>query len=179
MYYGLKVDGQYIVLGDLFGSLSGVTVSADWDATALVISQGALAAYTYFSYQPGTNGTFVATIPFGYAANSTQKDLDTALLVIVYDSAGNVQQQTFYLSTAAGYGQLTPAPASQLFAVYAELDGDQMVWAASDKIFNPNQDFSLDLEPLSTAAANTTAFGLLYAQDYAGQEGQCSWEGEL
>ncbi|HSI04320.1 MAG: clostripain-related cysteine peptidase [Myxococcota bacterium] len=179
MYYGLKIDGQYIALGDTFGSLAGMTVSADWDRTALVVSQGSLAEYTYFSYQPGANGTFVATIPFGYAANSSQQDLDTALLVIVYDSAGNVQQQTFYLSTAAGYGQLTPAAGSQLFAVWAELDGDEMLWGASDTVFNPNQDFSLDLQPLSTTPANTTAFGVLYAQDYAGQEAQCSWEGEL
>jgi hypothetical protein len=179
MYYGLKVDGRYIVLGDTFGSLAGVTVSADWDTTALVVSQGSLAEYTYFSYQPGTNGTFVATIPFGYAANSAQQNLDTALLVIVYDSAGNVQQQTFYLSTQAGYGQLTPGPGSQLFAVFAELDGDEMLWGANSTIFNPNQDFSLDLQPLSTSPANTTAFGVLYVQDYAGQEAQCAWEGEL
>ncbi len=179
MYYGLKLDDQYIVLGDTFGSLAGVTVSADWDATALVVRQGGLAEYTYFSYQPGTNGTFVATIPFGYAANASQQNLDTALLVIVYDAGGNVQQQTFYLSTAAGYGQLTPAPGSQLFAVFAERDGDAMIWAANDTIFNAAQDFSLELEPLSTSPANTTAFGLLYAQDYAGQEAKCVWEGEL
>jgi hypothetical protein len=179
MYYGLEVEGRFFVLGDPFGSIAGATVTADWDRTGLVVSQGGAAEYTYFSYQPGANGTFVATIPFGYAASAAQQNLDTALLVIVYDGSGNVQQQTFYLSTAAGYGELTPASGSELYAVYAELDGDEMVWGASDTVFDPTENISLDLEPLSTSPADTTGFGVLYAQDYTGQEAQCMWEGEL
>lgn len=179
MYYGLHIDTRYFVLGDTYGGLSGSTVSASWNKSAMVVSQGAKSDYTYFSYQPGESGTFVVTLPFGYATNASDTSLDTALLVQVYDSTGTLTQQTLYLSTAAGYGELTPAPGSLLSPVYAELVSGGMVWGATGTVFDANTTISFALQALSTTATNTTAFGVLYADDYAGNTAEAMWEGEL
>ncbi len=179
MYYGLKVGSRYFVLGDTFGTISGSTVSADWDAKALLVSQGAVSDYCYFSYQQGDNGTMVATIPFGYSATGNANALDTALLMIVYGSSGNVQQQTMYLSTAAGYGQLTPAYGSKLYPVYAEMTGSEMSWGATTTELDATSTISMSFEKVSTSPADRVAFGVLYATDYSGDEAWAIWEGDL
>lgn len=179
MYYGLKVGSRYFVLGDTFGSISGSTVTADWDAQALLVSQGSLTDYCYFSYQPGENGTMIATIPFGYSASGNPNVLDTAVMMIVYGASGNVQQQTMYLSTAAGYGQLTPASGSKLYPVYAEMIGDEMTWGATVTELDATSSVSLSFAKVSTAQADRMAFGVLYATDYSGAEAWAEWEGDL
>ncbi len=135
---------RYWVLGDQVASLNGSTAVADWDGTVLVVSQGATQDYGYFSYEPGDGGTSIGTIPFGYAAVQLAPRCRRLLLMIVYDASGNGTQETFYLSTAAGYGQLTPAAGSKLYPVYAELKSGALVWGATATAFDATQNLELD-----------------------------------
>ena len=179
MYYGLTIGSDTYLLGDTYGQLTGSgTVIADWDRTVLVVSQGAKQDYAYYSFQHGDNGTTVASVPFGYAASSTAP-LETALLVAVYDGSGNLLQQTLYLATAAGYGQLTPTSGSELYPVYGVVTSNGIEWIASETTLNPQQALSFDFAPLSTSAANRSAYVLLYAQDYAGSSANATWGGKL
>ncbi|MBC7795017.1 MAG: hypothetical protein H7Z43_15030, partial [Clostridia bacterium] len=179
MYYGFTVGGETYVLGDSFGQLtSSGQVIADWNRNVMIVSQGATRDFAYYSYQPGDNGTTVATMPFGYAASSTAP-IDTALLVAIYNASGGLVQQMLYLSTAAGYGQLTPASGSQLFPVYGHMTSTGLEFLASETLLNPQQPLNFTFETLSTSAVNRNAFVLLYAQDYAGHSANASWMGKL
>lgn len=179
IYYGMVENGEAYVLGDSFGQLtSSGLVIADWDRTVMTVAQGGQKDWAYYSFQKGENGSTVASVPFGYATQAGGA-LQMALLVAIYSSSGTLQQQTLYLTTAAGYGQLTPASGSKLYPIYGHITTNGIEWLATSTALNAQQPLNFAFEPLSTAPANRNAYALLYAQDYAGNATNATWAGKF
>jgi hypothetical protein len=165
--YGVvdDIDGVVYLLGDEPASYTDTFVDGFWDYTALTMTQGASASYLYTSFKLTETGDISLTIPFTYQAPGGFAP-DYALLVYILTPNFTVLQETYYLITAAGPGELTPQPGASLDPLVLIIDqaGD-LVWDyASDDRFDPTLGFDLVFE---TLPAGISAYTELVIADFA------------
>jgi hypothetical protein len=144
-------------------------VSATWDATVLTLSQGGSTARGYLSIGVTRGGAIEATIPLWYfAPGNTQGQY--ALRKIVFNSAGSIIEDRYYLSASTGgVSELRPPAGATFRAIYEELDlnANTDKWViSSGATFNATQAISLGF---ANFPSGTVVFGALLVNNYAGK----------
>ncbi len=149
--YGVvdDVEGVVYLLGDEPATYTNTLVDGFWDYTVLTITQDARFSYLYTSIEETEIGDFSLTIPFAYQAPGALEP-DYALLVYIVSPDGFVLQETYYLISEAGPGELTPQPGASLEPLVLIIDqnGDYQWGFASDDSFDPTLPFELAFEEL-------------------------------
>lgn len=177
LYYGYaRTDGSLVILGDrpaqVVGSGTQAYVEGSWNLSALKLTQGTKSGYAYLSLEQAENEMVAAIIPFAYFESSTAQG-QYALRSLLIDSMGNVVQDTYYVESEGGFGELFPVQGASLLPLVQIVDADGEasfdVLTDGDAEFDVAQPISLDFEALRSG---TTAFGLLSIEDYAGEGDQ-------
>lgn len=177
--YGIIDDttNYVFLLADEPARYTNTIVDALWDLSVLTITQGANVGYLYMSFDWAGSGDLVISIPFEYwgPGASTPEDV---ILVYIIDQDLNILQETYYLLTSSGPGELTPQLGSVIRPVVSTIDPDGNIgWGyGSPTTFNPLLDFQLDFVPLPPG---TSIYAELMVSDFAGNEDHVSFEGVL
>lgn len=166
--YGVsdEIAGLVYLLGDEPANYTATFVDGFWDYTALTMTQDASFSYLYTSIEVTDTGDISLTIPFAYQSPGAP-ELDYALLVYILAPDFSVLQETYYLVTAAGPGELTPEPGSTLtpLVLVLDLDGNLEWDFATDGSFDPTAGFDLAFTELP---AGVIAYVELMVADFAG-----------
>ncbi|HEX8440687.1 clostripain-related cysteine peptidase [Archangium sp.] len=170
-YYGYSdSSGTLVLLGDMPASVEGTSASAyveaSWAYSSLVLRQGTKSGYAYLNLDAAVGGKIVATMPFLYF-ESPSAEGQFAVRVLVLQNESLVQD-SYYLQSEGGFGELYPLADSLLYPLVQVVDGEGNT--SFDVIatggFDATQPIALDFEPL---ASGTQAFGMLTIEDQTGQ----------
>ena len=183
LYYGVIANGDSVILvGDNPAQLDGSTVISSWDLTSAIIYDAGSsdrASFVYYSLQLTNDGGALGTIPLTYVVPG--EDPVDLLFTIIFDSSGNIAQETYYTVTAAGYGELTPAAGGIVYPVL-------VVGGADGLEYQTSYDRGYELSPTATPSyglqeigfdATFSPYAILFAQDAAGELAALSWVGDL
>jgi hypothetical protein len=166
--YGVldDVDGVVYLLGEEPASYTDALVDGFWDYTVLTITQDAGFSYLYTSIELTETGDVSVTIPFAYQAPGALEP-DYVLLVYIVDPGGFVLQETYYLISEAGPGELTPQAGASLDPLVLIIDqiGEYKWGYASDDSFDPTLPFELAFQELP---AGISGYVELAIEDFAG-----------
>jgi hypothetical protein len=177
--YGIVDDEEGVVylLGDEPASYTSTLVDGFWDYTVLTIEQGASFSYLYTSIDITPTGELSLSIPFAYQAPDALEP-DYLLLEYIVAPDGVVLEETYYLISDAGPGELTPEPGAIMDPLVMIIDQDgEIVWGfASEDRFDPTLDFDLAFEEVGIGV---TAYVELLISDFAGNEDYVYFEGTL
>lgn len=177
LYYGyVQPDSSLVVLGDrtarMVGSGSQAYVEGSWNLTALKLTQGLKSGYAYMSLELNASGGFSAVIPFAYFESSAAQG-QYALRTLLFDSSGAVTQDTFYVESEGGFGEMYAVPGALLLPLVQIVDANGNaafdVLTDGDARFDATQPISMSFERLSSG---TNSFGILSIEDYAGNGDQ-------
>lgn len=177
--YGMvdQNSNEVYLFGDESAGYDNQFVDGFWDYTALVMEQGPELAYLYMSLEWTAMGDIRLAIPFEYQPPGGAPP-EYVLLVYILDGDWNLLQETYYLITDSGPGELNPQVGSTLYPIVRIIDvNGNFVWGYSSQGgFDPFIGFSLSFEPLPT---DTTIYAELSISDLAGSEDFVYFEGLL
>jgi hypothetical protein len=175
LYYGyVRADDSLVVLGDrparVVGSGAQAYAEGSWNLKALKLTQGTESGYAYLTLEATSTGLVTATMPLAYYESSTAQG-QYALRVLLLDGAGNVTQDTYFVESEGGFGEMAPVPGSVLQPLVQIIDANgeasfDVLTDGGSAEFDATQPISLSFEPLRTG---TNAFGILYVEDYKGE----------
>jgi hypothetical protein len=141
---------QVYVIGDSPAEVRGDGwVLGYWNGGVLAADQGQASAYCYLSVS--VEGDYVNyAIPFAYFAPGSLDAAYVMLYMVASASSGQLIQQTWYLVTDAGVGELYPQPGAQIMPIVQVVDsqGNSQWTFTSDFAFDPNQGLSFTTEVL-------------------------------
>ena len=177
--YGVVDDEEGVVylLGDEPAGYTSALVDGFWDYTVLTIKQDASVSYLYTSIDITPTGDMSLSIPFAYQAPDALEP-DYLLLEYLVSPDGFVLEETYYLISDAGPGELTPEPGAIMDPLVVIIDQNgELVWGfASDDSFDPTLDFELAFEEVPIGV---TAYVELLISDFAGNEDYVYFEGAI
>jgi hypothetical protein len=151
------------------------TVSAEWDGTFLVISQGSMNAVGFYTVEI-TDNRLATMIPFGYVAPNSMT-VEYVLLTYVYEFETGNEQTTYYLITEGGPGELLPEPGSQLYPLVVQADASGASWVTSaEQPFDGGAPIDLSLQPVPSG---TMVFLQLDVQNFGGQGDYVAFAGTM
>jgi hypothetical protein len=177
--YGVidDVDDIVYLLGDEPASYTSALVDGFWDYTVLTITQDASFSYLYTSLDVTPTGDLSLSIPFFYQAPGALEP-DYLQLEYIVAPDGVILQETYYLISDAGPGELTPEPGAIMDPLVVVIDENgELVWGfASEDRFDPTLAFDLAFEEVPVG---TNAYVELLISDFAGNEDYVYFEGVL
>ncbi|MBF5042204.1 hypothetical protein FGE12_07330 [Aggregicoccus sp. 17bor-14] len=178
MYFGFQSGDQLVVLGDqpaqVVSNPAPGAVGQVWDLTYARLSgraAGGTTAASGFVYMSVsmTQSEFVLTFPFVYQESSSAPQQFALRVVVVPASGTGGLQDTFYLQSEGGYGELHAPGGSTLQPLVQVLDTTTgaVDFAPSGDAFDATQAIALDFS--SKLPSGNTAFGVVTAENYAGE----------
>ena len=171
-------SGSVVVTGDSTAAVdaSGL-VGGTWNAAVLMMQQGAMSSYCYLSANEAEGGYVELVIPIAYAAPGWSGD-QMVLLEYVLDPAGNLVQETYYLVTEGGLGELYPAAGATMkpLVLLVASDGSSEWSYVDDNAFDPFGQIDFDWESLPDG---TTVYVEVDVVDFGGHSDYVYWSGPL
>lgn len=174
MYFGFQAGEELVVLGDqpasvLANPAPGI-VGAIWDLSYASLTQGARTGFVYMSVAETAN-EYVLTFPFNYYADASvprPQGGQFALRVIIAPKSGGSLQDTFYVQSEGGYGELRAPPGATLqpLAQVFNMATGEIRFGTSGDEFDATQGIALDFN--SRLPSGSTAFGIVTAENQAG-----------
>lgn len=167
LHYGFRLNtGEVALLGDQPASFDATTVTGQWDLSVLTLQQGATTGYAYLSLQASGSSNVAAVIPFAYSAPGAASEA-YCIRQLVFDSNNTLVQDTYYLITDAGVGELTPQSGSTVKPLLQIMDAQGNVnWAYGGDPMNPAAEISMSF---STVNPGTQVYGELRIANAGGQ----------
>lgn len=177
--YGFVDTTQDIVflLGDQPAAFVDSSAGGFWDYSTLTITQGNRFGYLYASFDKTPTGDLSIAIPFAYQPPGSGQAY-YLLLVYIVAPDGLVLQETYYLLTDAGPGELTPQPGALMTPLVVIIDQNGYLdWGfGSGDSFDPTLGFDLAFEYLP---AGILGYVELLVSDFAGNQDYVYFEGAI
>ncbi|MCG8416824.1 MAG: clostripain-related cysteine peptidase [Proteobacteria bacterium] len=177
--YGVigSTSNYIYLLADEPAHYTNTTVDARWDYSILTITQGFNFGYLYMSFDWSESSDLVLSIPFEYWPPG-QSSPEYAILVYILDQNFYILQETYYVLTDSGPGELTPEFGSVIRPLVLTIDPQgKFGWGyGSEAGFDPLGDFQLDFLDLPQG---TPIYAELSIADFAGNEDYVYFEGDV
>lgn len=167
LLYGFRLpnSNDIAILGDVPAQYDGSVVQGSWDLSVLTLTQGSVTGFAYLSIQTSGSSNWAAVIPFEYTAPG--RDPTYCIRQLIFDASNQLVQDTYYLVTDAGVGELAPVAGSSVSPLIQLLDANgEVSWALGGEPMNPAQEIQLGFNYVNSGVQ---AFGALVIKNSADQ----------
>ena len=161
LLFGLRLQsGESVIAGDRPATYDDTTVQGTWDLTVLSVSQGSTMGFAYLSVDQSTQNELSLLIPFAYSVGGSQPQY--VIRDLILDATGKPVQDTYFLQTSAGVGQLSPEPGSTLQPLVQVIDTQgNVTWAAGGDPMDATQPIALGMSMLNSGTDAFVALSII------------------